>query len=276
LAAYRRAAGHSQAGFAGAVNWSRSTIANVETGRQHVPRRFWEAADEVLGARGNLIEANDRVEAAARQERGEAARGLHAALYPAAAAEHVGDRTGQATCHAGGGSSAGADVRELMTWIASSNTSDDAIEQISSASRYLAEAHNRLPAVKVLTGVLQAQQRAQQCLRSGCQRLRQTRELLRIDACLLAHACLLLGDLGHNRLAAEYGAAALAFAQEAGADEAMAWSVQAKTARWRDRYVESAAYRGHFGRQQWMAQDSKLDPALLVCPRLPRDDSPRE
>ncbi|MGZ4434648.1 MAG: helix-turn-helix domain-containing protein [Trebonia sp.] len=45
LAAHRRAAGHSQAALASLVNYSRSTIANVEVGRQHVPRRFWEHAE---------------------------------------------------------------------------------------------------------------------------------------------------------------------------------------------------------------------------------------
>lgn len=38
LATYRRAAGLTQTGLASLVAFSRSTIANVETGRQHVPR----------------------------------------------------------------------------------------------------------------------------------------------------------------------------------------------------------------------------------------------
>jgi transcriptional regulator with XRE-family HTH domain len=41
LAAYRRAAGYTQAQFAELTGYSRSTIANVETGRQHVSRDFW-------------------------------------------------------------------------------------------------------------------------------------------------------------------------------------------------------------------------------------------
>jgi transcriptional regulator with XRE-family HTH domain len=38
LAAYRRAAGLTQMELASLTVFSRSTIANVETGRQHVPR----------------------------------------------------------------------------------------------------------------------------------------------------------------------------------------------------------------------------------------------
>jgi DNA-binding XRE family transcriptional regulator len=43
LAAYRRAAGCTQARLAQLTRYSRSTIANVETGHQHVPRNFGNA-----------------------------------------------------------------------------------------------------------------------------------------------------------------------------------------------------------------------------------------
>jgi hypothetical protein len=42
--------------------------------------------------------------------------------------------------------------------------------------------------------------------------------------------------------AREYGSAALLLAQEAEADEAIAWSVQAKTARWTGGYVQAAEF----------------------------------
>src|SRR5258708_17779320 len=73
LAACRRAAGHSQVALASFVGYSRSTVANVETGRQHVPGDFWERADAACHAEGALIQASDQVEAAARQERRDAA-----------------------------------------------------------------------------------------------------------------------------------------------------------------------------------------------------------
>jgi transcriptional regulator with XRE-family HTH domain len=136
-----------------------------------------------------------------------------------------------------------ADIAGLMAWINGTNTTDDAIEQIERAAAYLAEAHSKISPETVLSGVLQTHEQVQTYLHVGRQRLRQTRELLRIDSSLLSHACLLLGDLGHNRRAAQYGAAALALAQEAGSDEAAAWSVRAKTARWQERYVESYGTR---------------------------------
>lgn len=143
-----------------------------------------------------------------------------------------------------GGESEGTDAvdeaRHVMAWLTGTNVSDDAIEQTAQAAFYLAEAHSRVPARRVLSEVLGLHQQVQALLQGGKQRLRQARDLMRIDSGLLAHACLLLGDLGRNQVAREYGAAALLLAQEAEADEAIAWSVQAKTARWQNRFVEAA------------------------------------
>jgi len=149
----------------------------------------------------------------------------------APAGQHIdGDRRGAQS----------GDIRELMAWVATTNTTDDAIAQLGHGAAYLAEAHSRMPQRAVLAGVLQAHQKAGDLLRSGKQRLRQTRELLRIDSEILAHACLLLGDLGQDVKADEYGTASLTLAQEVGCGEELAWSAQAKTARWLQKYVESA------------------------------------
>ena len=78
-------------------------------------------------------------------------------------------------------------------------------------------------------------------LASRRQRLSQTRELFRIESDLLAHGCLLLGDLRKDTLAEKYGATALALATEAGSSQSIARSALAKTLRWADRLVESAS-----------------------------------
>jgi transcriptional regulator with XRE-family HTH domain len=69
LAACRRAAGYSQAEFAPLTRYSRSTVANVETGRQRVPADFWAHADAALHAGGVLMQASSQLEATARRER---------------------------------------------------------------------------------------------------------------------------------------------------------------------------------------------------------------
>jgi transcriptional regulator with XRE-family HTH domain len=133
-----------------------------------------------------------------------------------------------------------AEAREVMSWVTATNTSDDAIEELSRNADYLADAHARLPAATVLREVLGAHRAVQAVLRGGRQRLAQARELVRADSALLAHACLLLGDLGRYEAAREYGSAALLCAQEAEADEGLAWTAMAKTARWQDRFTEAA------------------------------------
>src|SRR5260370_13468728 len=132
------------------------------------------------------------------------------------------------------------EAASMMAWVTGTNTTDDAIEELNRAASYLAEVHARMPARRVLSEVLGVHQQVRFLLQGGRQRLRQTRDLLRTASLLLAHACLLLGDLGRDHAARAYGTAALALAQEAGTDEAIAWSVQAKTARWQDNYVEAA------------------------------------
>ena len=51
---------------------------------------------------------------------------------------------------------------------------------------------------------------------------------------------MLLGDLKQDQLAEQHGYAATLLANEAEATGAIAWSARAKTARWQDKYVESA------------------------------------
>src|ERR1700722_5335231 len=133
-----------------------------------------------------------------------------------------------------------AEALNVMAWVTATNASDDAIAELARGAGYLAEAHGRMPAGKVLREVLGLHRAAHAVLRGGRQRLAQTRELLRIDSALLAHACLLLGDLGQHEEARAYGTAALLYAQEAGADEGLAWTAMAKTARWQNRFAEAA------------------------------------
>lgn len=132
------------------------------------------------------------------------------------------------------------DAGGLASWIVSTNTSDDAIECIARETHQLAETHTRQSPRVVLADVVQVHQRVQALLMSGKQRFRQTRELYRLDADLLAHTSLLLGDLHLDSAAAAFGATAALYAREAGVNQAIALSVQAKTERWRLRFAASA------------------------------------
>jgi transcriptional regulator with XRE-family HTH domain len=73
LAALRTAAGLSQPQLAPLVGYSRSTVANAETGRRPAARDFWRRCDHVLATGGVLVRAYDELAAGIQQEH-EAAR----------------------------------------------------------------------------------------------------------------------------------------------------------------------------------------------------------
>jgi len=120
-----------------------------------------------------------------------------------------------------------------------SDTTDEAVDRLHRATVTLAEAHTQAPARRVLSEVLRLHGQARELLQ-GRQRLSQKRELFRVESALLAHACLLLGDVKKNDVAERYGLLALTFANEAGSCSAVARSALAKTLRWAERLAESA------------------------------------
>jgi hypothetical protein len=77
LAALRRAASRTQNGLAPMGLYGRSTVANVELGREDVGRGFWVRCDQILDTGGALVADYDRMQARARQvDRSSALRGL--------------------------------------------------------------------------------------------------------------------------------------------------------------------------------------------------------
>jgi tetratricopeptide (TPR) repeat protein len=201
---HRKARGMSLRGLAKAVPCDASYLSKALRGLKPCGPKLAKAIDDALAADGEIIQA--------------------------AARSNPAEGTGAGA----------AGAREVMTWLTVTNASDDAIEELARSADYLADAHTRLPATRVLREVLKVHQAVHLLLRGGRQRLVQTRVLLRTDSALLSHACLLLGDLGKYEAARQYGKAALLCAQEAEADEGLAWTAIAKTARWQDRFAEAA------------------------------------
>ncbi len=74
LAHHRQAAGYNQHQLAPHTLYGRSTIANVEIGRQNVPRDFWRRCDEVLGTGGVLTSGYDQLQALIARQRRELAQ----------------------------------------------------------------------------------------------------------------------------------------------------------------------------------------------------------
>ncbi|WP_433294445.1 helix-turn-helix domain-containing protein [Actinoplanes sp. CA-030573] len=67
LAAKRKAAKLSQVELASRTAYSRSSVANVETGLQQINRTFWEAIDGLLGADGDLLRGYDAAKSLQRE-----------------------------------------------------------------------------------------------------------------------------------------------------------------------------------------------------------------
>jgi uncharacterized protein YheU (UPF0270 family) len=130
----------------------------------------------------------------------------------------------------------------LTSPINESDSLKDTIEQIEKATLSLANAHLHAPAKRILSEVLRLQRQTHAILRNEKLRFRETRNLLRINSDLLAHGCILLGDLNEDTRAEQYGLAALMFAGEAEVSEEYAWYARSKTARWQDKYVEAADF----------------------------------
>jgi DNA-binding XRE family transcriptional regulator len=78
LAALRCAAGYNQTDFAPLTGYGRSTVANVEVGRQNAGRDFWERCDTALATGGKFATEFDAVQAAVRRHHNDVARAAQA------------------------------------------------------------------------------------------------------------------------------------------------------------------------------------------------------
>ncbi len=95
LAACRNEAGYTQGEFALLIYSSRSTIANVETGRQRANRNFWLSCDTACGTDGLLVRGYDRISCEAARKRIED-RQVRVASAPVVAQEPVWDSAASA------------------------------------------------------------------------------------------------------------------------------------------------------------------------------------
>lgn len=148
----------------------------------------------------------------------------------------------------------GSDVSGLAAWITVSNVTDEAIREIERRRIALAEAHASITPGRVLADVLDLHRQVQALLQGGRQRCRQSRELFRIDAGLLAHASLLLDDIAGPGSATAHAGTAILCAEEAGSSPALALSAQAKTARWQGTAVGARKGTAYFARSADLAR----------------------
>ncbi len=242
LAAYRRAAGYSQAGFAPLTGYSRSTVANVETGRQHVPRDFWGRADAVLCAGGDLVTGNDEVEAVARREHGAVARDARAArhLYTAVSSPWLGDAADPAPDLI---AIAAGEAREHAQKAAVTEIGPGMIEQLKADVVRLGRAYVSAPPFPLFAAMHRALGRVQLALDQMAypSQARQLNFLAGALCGLMANASL---DLGREEAADDLARAAWTYGRIVDHGALMGWArgTQALAAIWDHRYVDAAQH----------------------------------
>jgi transcriptional regulator with XRE-family HTH domain len=130
LAQFRQAAGYTQHQLAPHTLYVRSTIANVEIGRQNVPRDFWQRADAVLAAGGTLTAQYDDLVRLVRLQRREVAE-ASATDWPG------GNEEGNGGMHGGLLDRTSAVLRQMRSTAVVSDGDIDRANVVSGADRLL-------------------------------------------------------------------------------------------------------------------------------------------
>jgi hypothetical protein len=139
------------------------------------------------------------------------------------------------------------EIADIADWLNQGSRHAVVIEEIEQAAASMAGAHTEVPPKNLICHVTRVHRQVRDLLNQGDLRFRQVRDLLRIDADLIAHATVLLGDVNRDQAAEAYGRIAVQLAEEAGSNPGLGWYARAKTARWQGHYIEAAdlARRGY-------------------------------
>jgi transcriptional regulator with XRE-family HTH domain len=250
LHAERQAHGLSQQELSELILYSRSSIANVETGRQKVPRVFWSNCDKVLGLGETLALRWDKIDAAAQQELERAAAGsrqisLHLA-QPAGPVVSLAepDAVADAEPIVVGLAS---EALDLATWAEQTNVGDTTIDALADSAGRLSRDYLRKPPLPVLRDAAALYRRVAGLLQGGHQSLRQARDLHVIAGQLLAFLSWVSSDVGHPGAAEAHARAGWVMAEQADHDpvRAMVLIAQGKNAYWEGRFADAADYARH-------------------------------
>jgi len=245
LAELRQARGLTQQQFARLIYTSRSSVANVETGRQKVGRPFWTACDKALGTGETFTVGYDWIHEATLRERG--LGGDLAERSPVLLAQAAGSPAGPLATGAGSGQEPivvglAGEALDLGTWAEQTNVGDMIIDALADAAQRLARDYLRRPALPVLNEAAAAYRRVSGLLRGGHQTLRQTRDLYVIAGQLLAFLSWVSSDIGQPGAAETHARAGWVMAEQAGHDplRAIVLIARGKNAYWEGRFKDAA------------------------------------
>ena len=243
----RQARGLSQEQLAELIHYSRSSIANVETGRQKVSRRFWKSCDEALATGETFALCYDEIRAAAWRQLERTAVGAHNTSMAMA------QFAGSAVSQPGPGEDAdqepivvalATEAIDLATWAEQTNVGDTTIDTLADAAGRLSRDYLRKPPLPVLRDTTALYLRVSGLLRGGHQSLRQARDLYVIAGQLLAFLSWVSSDVGQPAAAEAHARAGWVMAEQADHDplRAMVLIAQSKNAYWEGRFRDAADY----------------------------------
>lgn len=235
LALLRQAAGHTQHQLSRLIHYHRSSVANVETGRQRAPRDFWQRADKLLNAGGDLLAAFDRVESQHRRHKVD----QMASQFPAETIPEVPPESGAVRSIV----QAAQETREHALNAGALAVSDVAIEQLRDDVTRLARRFPELELQQIVGETLRIRDLAVRLL-EHTRRPAQQSELYLI----VAQAAALLAsesvDLGLWSPAMQYARAAYAYGEIVGHAGACAYArgMQATIAYWTGQVDDAVQY----------------------------------
>ncbi|MFY1695689.1 helix-turn-helix domain-containing protein [Solwaraspora sp. WMMA2101] len=238
LAVLRQAAGHTQHQLSRLIHYHRSSVANVETGRQRAPRDFWQRADKLLGAGGDLLAAFDRVESQHRQHKVD----QMASRFPPETIPEVSPEFGQGAA-VRSIVQAAHETREHALNAGALTVSDVAIEQLRDDVSRLARRFPELELQQIVGETLRIRDLAVRLLEHTRRPAQQTELYL-----IVAQAAALLAsesvDLGLWSPAMQYARAAYAYGEIVGHAGACAYArgMQATIAYWTGQVDDAVHY----------------------------------
>jgi hypothetical protein len=186
-------------------------VANVETGRQHAPREFWQRCDDLLSAGGDLLAGYDQLAAAiTRQARAE--------LQQA----HAGLSGRQAEVSRSAGLESPSDILARRAALHSSALTAELLTELEQFVVEVGERYETEGPLVLAPEAVQARKLVDQLL-AGNQRLSQRARLFELAGRLSGQLCYMAINLGHFRTARAYGAEAFELARFIEHDELSAW-----------------------------------------------------
>lgn len=228
----------------------------METGRQHVPRDFWERADVACRAGGALTGASDEVEAAVRRERQEAARQARP-LVPGVVGSPDTGATGALVLAPGGGiavpgggdgwldviAAAASQARGHAEQAAVTEVGPGTVEQLTAEVIRLSRAYVSAPPLPLFAAMHRVLGRIEAALdqKAYPAQARDLNFLAGVVCGLMANASL---DLGREEAADDLARAAWTHGRVIEHAPLMGWArgTQALAAIWDQRYPDAARH----------------------------------